>query len=99
MFAGAKGVISVTANIAPKYMARLCDAMQQKDYQTAKQIYDDKLYALHHAIALETNPIPTKWALYKMGLITSGIKLPLTMLAEQFHDTMLQAMAMADIEV
>ncbi len=77
MEAGAKGVISVTANVVPTAMAKVCDAALAGDFAQAKD-WDGGLQALHQVLFIESNPIPTKWALYKMGLISTGIRLPLT---------------------
>lgn len=87
MLAGAKGVISVTANVAPKLMAKLCDAAQSGD-QAECLLINEKLAPLHAQLFLESNPIPTKWALNQMGLIGDEIRLPLTKLSEQHHETL-----------
>lgn len=79
---GAKAVISVTANIAPKLMAKLCDAANDKQEALCLEIHN-KLLPLHHHLFVESNPIPVKWAAYKMGLINDEIRLPLTHLSEQ----------------
>ncbi len=81
---GAKGDISVTANIAPKAMHEMCSAALAGDRKTASQI-NDNLLALHSKLFVESNPIPVKWALYDMGLIPQGIRLPLTILDAQYH--------------
>jgi 4-hydroxy-tetrahydrodipicolinate synthase len=85
MDAGAKGVISVTANVAPRLMHELCVASTERDETRAHEL-DRKLAKLHAALFVESNPIPVKWALKEMGLIDDGIRLPLTRLAPQFHD-------------
>ena len=84
MEAGAKGVISVTANVAPTAMARLCEAALAGDFAQARDL-DGGLSALHQILFIESNPIPSKWALYKMGLISTGIRLPLTPLDEAYQ--------------
>lgn len=81
---GAKGDISVTANIAPKAMHEMCSAALAGDRKIASQI-NDNLLALHSKLFVESNPIPVKWALYDMGLIPEGIRLPLTVLDAQYH--------------
>lgn len=81
---GGHGVISVSANVVPALMQDMCAAALQKDYITAENI-DTKLASLHTALMAESNPIPTKWALYKMGKIESGIRLPLTVLSQPLH--------------
>lgn len=78
---GGKGIISVTANVAPRQMHDLCQAALSGDFATAEKI-NQKLLPLHQNLFVETNPIPVKWALQEMGLISSGIRLPLTPLAE-----------------
>jgi 4-hydroxy-tetrahydrodipicolinate synthase len=96
MLAGGKGNISVTANIAPRAMHDLCKAAIAGDAVTAKAM-NDKLMPLHKNLFLEANPIPVKWALYEMGLIQEGIRLPLTVLSEQYRDTLRQAMRQSGI--
>ena len=81
MMVGAKGVVSVTANIAPKLMHEICIAALKGDEQTARSL-NESLLGLHQKLFVETNPIPVKWALYKMGRIRAGIRLPLTWLSE-----------------
>lgn len=77
---GAAGAISVTANVAPKLMAQVCN-IAQTDFETAKQL-DEKLADLHKNLFIEPNPIPVKWALYRMGLIENNLRLPLLPLEE-----------------
>jgi len=96
IYAGGKGVISVTANVAPRLMHEMCAAALRGDRAEAERI-DAKLEALHKALFCEPNPIPVKWALREMGLIQVGIRLPMTPLREQFHDTVRQAMRQAGI--
>ena len=93
---GAKGDISVTANVAPRAMHDMCEAALNGDKATAQQI-NEPLIGLHKNLFLEANPIPVKWALYEMGLIKSGIRLPMTVLSEQHHDTVRQALKQANI--
>lgn len=81
---GAKGVISVTANVAPQKMHDLCMAAFKNDKALAEKI-DAELMPLHTKLFLESNPIPTKWALYTMGKIPPGIRLPLLPLDAKFH--------------
>ncbi len=94
----AKGVISVTANVLPKQMNELCEAALAGDKIKACQI-DDKLAALHKALFWESNPIPVKWALYKMGYIKQGIRLPLTVFAQKFRADFEAIMQQLDIEI
>lgn len=81
MLNGAKGVISVTANVAPKMMAQLAEAALDGDSALAERLQAD-LLPLHKGLFVESNPIPTKWALAEMGLIENEIRLPLTVLSE-----------------
>lgn len=96
MFLGAKGVISVTSNIAPQKMHDLCKAALAGDKKRATQL-NDELMPLHTNLFLESNPIPAKWALHHMGRIPSGVRLPLTELSEQFHPELKQAMRSAGV--
>ena len=81
---GFHGDISVTANVAPEGMARMCAAALAGDAETAAAI-DADLAALHRSLFVEPNPIPVKWALAEMGLIDEGIRLPLVPLDPAFH--------------
>lgn len=96
MSLGYKGVLSVTANVAPKLMADFCNAMLAKQHDLADK-YFQKLLGLHKKLFVESNPIPVKWAMQEMGFISSGIRLPLTPLNAQYCDTVRAAMAQADI--
>ncbi|MFQ6572547.1 4-hydroxy-tetrahydrodipicolinate synthase [Pseudomonas sp. UM16] len=88
---GGKGNISVTANVAPREMADLCEAALAGNAEKARAI-NEKLMPLHKDLFIEANPIPVKWALVEMGLMHKGIRLPLTWLSESCHDTVRQAM-------
>jgi 4-hydroxy-tetrahydrodipicolinate synthase len=81
MLNGARGVISVTANVSPKAMAEMCAAALRGDRAVAEQL-DAPLRALHDALFLEPNPIPVKWAMSDQGWIERGIRLPMTELSE-----------------
>ena len=81
---GFDGDISVTANVAPEGMARMCAAALAGDAEAAAAI-DADLAALHRALFVEPNPIPVKWALAELGLIDEGIRLPLVPLDPAFH--------------
>lgn len=94
ILAGGQGVISVTANIAPRLMHDMCEAALAGDRQKAEAI-NLKLEDLHRDLFIESNPIPTKWALHEMGLIPAGIRLPLTPLDQQYHDTLRKALQKA----
>lgn len=91
MLAGAKGVISVTANAAPVQMAQICDLAFDEETAAALRLHEE-LSSLHELMFVESNPIPVKWALHKMGLIAADIRLPLTPLSEEFHAPMEQAL-------
>ena len=93
---GGRGVISVTANIAPRLMHDMCVAALQNDRITA-QALNDRLVPLHRDLFIESNPIPVKWALHEMGLIPPGTRLPLTVLSAQYHDTIRQALREAGV--
>jgi 4-hydroxy-tetrahydrodipicolinate synthase len=93
---GAQGVISVTANVAPKQMAKMCAAALAGDLPAAIAA-NNKLLGLHRNLFLEANPIPAKWALQKMGRIAEGIRMPLTPFASQYHDALLDALREAGI--
>lgn len=88
---GGKGVVSVTANVAPELMRSLCDASLHHEEERADMI-QSKLLPLHQALFLESNPIPTKWALAKMGLISEEIRLPLTELSLKHQAALSTAM-------
>jgi 4-hydroxy-tetrahydrodipicolinate synthase len=84
MLNGARGVISVTANVTPKAMAQLSAAAMRGDRAAVEQV-DAPLRALHEALFLEPNPIPVKWAMSDQGWIERGIRLPLTELSESLR--------------
>lgn len=93
---GGKGVISVTANVAPKAMHQLAQAALAGDKQQASEI-DQRLSELHRTLFLESNPIPVKWALHKMGKIPPGLRLPLVELSPEYHQEVLHAMEQAGV--
>jgi 4-hydroxy-tetrahydrodipicolinate synthase len=97
MLMGGKGSISVTANIAPHKMHNMCEAAISGNKALA-EIINGELMPLHHKLFLESNPIPTKWALNQMGLIPPGIRLPLTEFGEKFHGELTKAMREAGVE-
>lgn len=86
MLAGGKGDISVTANVAPRLMAKMCESAIAGDRQTTEQL-NQQLMPLHEKLFVESNPIPAKWALQHMGKIANGIRLPLTELADKNKTT------------
>jgi 4-hydroxy-tetrahydrodipicolinate synthase len=93
---GAHGVISVTANAAPKLMHEMCVAAFTGDL-TAARAANNKLLGLHLDLFIEANPIPVKWALAQMGLIGPSLRLPLTPLSAQYHQVVREAMRQAGI--
>ncbi len=96
MLLGAHGVISVTANVAPKLMQQMCIAAMAGNVKIACEI-NAKLFALHQKLFVEANPIPAKWVLQQMGLIKTGIRLPMVNLSVQYHDVLKNAMNRAEI--
>jgi len=96
ILSGAKGDISVTANVAPAEMHEMCTAALKGDRDKAALI-NKNLMGLHENLFLEANPIPVKWALLEMGIIPAGIRLPLTVFSEQYHETLRQAMRQAKV--
>jgi 4-hydroxy-tetrahydrodipicolinate synthase len=96
MLLGGKGVISVTANVAPKLMHEMCEHALNGNLAAAKAA-NAKLFALHQKLFVEANPIPVKWVLQQMGLIATGIRLPLVNLSSQYHEVLRNAMKQAEI--
>ena len=96
MLHGGHGVISVTANVAPKLMHELCAAALAGNVAKAREA-NDRLLPLHRNLFLEANPIPVKWAVQQMGLIKGGIRLPLTPLSATCHEAVREAMRHAGI--
>ncbi len=96
MLRGGKGVISVTANVAPRLMHEMSRAAVAGDREAAEAL-DAKLAALHRDLFVESNPIPVKWAVEAMGLIGPGIRLPLTPLSEGFRPKVREAMRLAGV--
>jgi len=82
MLLGGQGDISVTANVAPELMAQMCAAALRGDRDEALAL-DQQLGPLHAAMFVESNPIPAKWAMSKMGLIEDAIRLPMTQLSKR----------------
>jgi len=95
---GAKGVISVTANVAPRRMREACAAALSGDLAAAQAI-DADLQALHRDLFVESNPIPVKWAVARMGLIGAAIRLPLVELSPVHQETVLRAMRAAGVKL
>lgn len=95
MAQGARGVISVTANVVPKAMAELVADALRGDHESARR-RDLALRALHEALFVETNPIPVKWLLAQRGLIQHGLRLPLTELSLHLQAQVLAALQAAE---
>ena len=93
---GAQGNISVTANVAPKEMSLVCAEAIAGNAEAAMAA-NDRVANLHNILFCESNPIPVKWALYEMGLIGTGIRLPLTPLAEQYRASLREELKAASI--
>ena len=91
---GGRGVITVTGNVAPRQMREMCEAALAGDGEMARA-RNRKLEPLHRGLFIESNPIPVKWCLHRMGLIPEGIRLPLTPLAKEHHETLEAAMRAA----
>ncbi len=102
MLMGGMGNVSVTANVAPLEMAQLCrlamaaSTGSEQDKQRARDL-NETLALLNNDLFVEANPIPVKWALAKMGLVTEAIRLPLTVLDSQYHAKIETALAAANI--
>jgi 4-hydroxy-tetrahydrodipicolinate synthase len=96
MLLGGQGVISVTANVAPRLMHDMCAAALAGELARARDL-NFRLLGLHRRLFVEANPIPVKWAVAQLGLIESGIRLPLTPLSPQHHDTVREAMREAGV--
>lgn len=94
--AGAQGVITVTGNVAPRMMHEMVEAALADDPVGAREL-DGRLAGLHTALFVESNPIPVKWALGRLGLIGPGIRLPLVPLAESNQAAVLAAMRRAGV--
>ncbi len=98
MLMGGHGVISVTANVAPRLMQEMCAAALAGDIARARSA-NNRLLGLHTKLFVEGNPIPVKWALVQMGLIEGGIRLPLVPLSANFHEPVREAMRQAGIQL
>ncbi|WP_342650804.1 4-hydroxy-tetrahydrodipicolinate synthase [Pseudomonas sp. REB1044] len=95
---GGKGNISVTANVAPREMADLCEAALAGNAEKAREI-NDRLMPLHKNLFCEANPIPVKWAMVEMGLMHKGIRLPLTWLSQGCHEQVRTALRQSGVLV
>ena len=93
---GGHGVVTVSGNVAPRQVSDMCRAVAEGEIEKAAEI-DDSLQPLNTALFVESNPIPVKWALHEMGLISSAIRLPLTVYADEFHEQMKDALNTAGV--
>ncbi|QAX82046.1 4-hydroxy-tetrahydrodipicolinate synthase [Candidatus Pseudomonas adelgestsugas] len=93
---GGKGNISVTANVVPRAMSDMCAAAIAGDAAIARAIHE-RLMPLNKTLFIESNPIPVKWALFEMGLIPEGIRLPLTRFSEACHEPLRQALRQSGV--
>ena len=98
MLLGGHGVISVTANVAPKLMHEMCVAALSGNLQAAREI-NNRLLRLHQSLFVEANPIPVKWACAELGLIESGLRLPLTPLSSHQHEIVREALRHAGLNI
>src|SRR3954468_7436123 len=97
MLLGGHGVISVTANVAPRLMHEMCMAALKPQPALAREL-NNRLMGLHKNLFLEANPIPVKWAVSRMRLMQAGIRLPLTPLSANFHEPVRAAMLQAGVD-
>ena len=91
MLCGGKGNISVTANVAPRAMHELCVAAMAGNVTEAVRI-NNRMLALHNKLFVEPNPVPVKWAMAEMGLMSHGLRLPLAPLGDEWHETVRAAL-------
>jgi 4-hydroxy-tetrahydrodipicolinate synthase len=93
---GGHGVISVTANVAPRAMAEMCSAALVGDVKKAREI-NLRLIGLHQKLFIETSPAPVKWAMAQMGLIEPGLRLPMVPLTDRSYEAVREALAEAGV--
>ena len=93
---GGHGVVTVSGNVAPRQVARLCELALEGRIDEAREL-DASLQDLNKALFVESNPIPVKWAVSQMGLMEPGIRLPLTPYAPEHHEDMRAAMQKAGV--
>ncbi len=91
MLLGGNGVVSVTANVAPRQVSEVCAAALGGNVSTARRL-NARLANLHARLFVEANPIPVKWALAEMGFIHNELRLPLTPLSPRYHDVVRAAL-------
>jgi len=95
---GGHGVVTVSGNVAPRQVARLCELAMEGKADEAKAL-DDRLQPLNKALFIESNPIPVKWAVSEMGLMEPHIRLPLTEYSDRYHEEMRSAMQKAGVDL
>ena len=95
---GGHGVVTVSGNVAPRQVARLCELAMEGKAEEAKAL-DDSLQPLNKALFIESNPIPVKWAVSQMGLMEPHIRLPLTQYSDRYHEQMRSAMQRAGVDL
>lgn len=98
MLLGGHGTISVTANVAPRLMHEMSMAGMAGEVRKAREI-NFRLLGLHRQLFVEANPIPVKWALARMGLMSDTLRLPLTVLSTEFHERLRNALGEAGIQI
>jgi 4-hydroxy-tetrahydrodipicolinate synthase len=96
--AGGHGIVTVSGNVVPAAISRLCQLAVSGNYAEAQEL-DSTLQSLNDALFAESNPIPVKWALCQMGLIPPGLRLPLTEFSDQYHTQMRAALAAAGVKL
>ena len=96
MLVGGHGVISVTANVAPRMMHEMCKSAVSGEVRVAREL-NARLMPLHKALFVEANPIPVKWAAQQLGLIEGGIRLPMTPFSANYHELVRNAMRHAEL--
>ena len=95
---GGHGIVTVSGNVVPAAIARLCRLVREGRTDEAKAL-DETLQPLNDALFVESNPIPVKWALNQMGLIPPGLRLPMTEFSKQHHEQMRSALATAGVNL
>jgi 4-hydroxy-tetrahydrodipicolinate synthase len=95
---GGHGVISVTANVAPKLMHQMCAAALVGDVKKAREL-NNRLLPLHQRLFIETSPSPVKWAMAEMGLIEYGLRLPMVPVTERCHQPLREALHEAGVSL
>ena len=88
---GGHGVISVAANVVPKYISEICSLYLDNKIKNA-QLINAKLTKIYDLLFIQSNPIPVKWMMYKMGLIQNALRLPLTELDEKYKEIIISEM-------